>query len=71
MTQSEKQKQMKALQAKAKDMQAQLGYLHLQAKAIRKEQEAVETLLQAGEAEFAALQRAEVEPEPAPEPAEA
>ena len=56
--QSTKQSQMKALQNKAKDLQARLGYLYLQEKAIRKERSSIETLLAAGEQEFRALQDA-------------
>lgn len=60
--QASKQSQLKALQDKAKDLQARLGYLYLQETAIRKERRTIETLLQAGEAEFTALQNAPESP---------
>lgn len=56
------QDRMKALQERAKDLQARLGYLFLQEKAILKEQEQIQTLLQDGEREFAALQQSAMAP---------
>lgn len=58
---------MEALRAKAKDLQARLGYLFLQEKAIRKEVRAIEALLQDGEREFDALQRLQDAPSRVPE----
>lgn len=56
--QNSNQDRMKALQDRAKDLQARLGYLYLQEKQLLKERETIEVLLQDGEREFTALQQA-------------
>lgn len=63
MKASEKQKKMKDLQDKAKDLQATYGYLSLQAKDIQKNIERLEILLDQGGKEFQALQQEPVDPD--------
>ncbi len=57
MTKAEKHTKLEALQADAKDYQAEIGYLTLQKQAAEKRVADLTVLMAEGERKFAALQR--------------
>lgn len=63
MTSKEKQEKLDSLRAKAKDMQAELGYLALSRESLDARWNELKQLLKDGEREFIALQEKKAEEE--------